>query len=131
MTDDEIEAAIETAREYLADAREDGDWIDLKPLASEVFDKVVGRGERPSMWASRHVAKVLPGKRKRSKEARNIWIVLAIDEVIDRFPDLRRTRNAATEGPSACSIVVEALKRLNIHMEERTIEDIGDKRASQ
>jgi hypothetical protein len=48
----------------------------------------------------------------------------AVDRVCQAF-DVPRTRNAATEAPSGCSIVAEALASLGLHLSEARVAEIA------
>jgi len=62
-------------------------------------------------------------RKKRFKNAeRDLAIAVAISELVDA--GYSPTRNAATEAPSACSLLSDALKGFKINLTERGVEQI-------
>ena len=66
-----------------------------------------------------------PGRSKKDNAYRDMVIVgRLIPPLLDRFDP---TRNAATKGESACSIVSKALARVGMHMSEGAVERVWEK----
>jgi hypothetical protein len=72
-----------------------------------------------------------PVKRRRGRRAnpdRDFWIVVAIEQVIERGFEPTRNREATGAPRSACAIVAEAFKQMGIKLSERGVETIWAKR---
>jgi hypothetical protein len=72
-----------------------------------------------------------PPVRRRGRRAnldRDYWITRAIKAVIERGFDPTRNREATGAAVSACAIVAEALKQMEIKLNERGVETIWSKR---
>jgi hypothetical protein len=65
-------------------------------------------------------------KKRFQNSERDLAIAIAISELMD--VGYSPTRNAATEAPSACSLVSEALvERFDVNLTERSVEQIWQK----
>lgn len=85
-------------------------------LADLVIDAMRGEAKRPT-------------KRGRpANDDRDRVIMLAIDSVIESFPEISATRNEATETISACEIVADVLNDNGLILDSRSVEKIWSKR---
>jgi len=66
------------------------------------------------------------GRNKHANAHRNYYIYEAVSELLER--GFSATRNAATESPSACSIVSEALRRHSIDLSEYGVAKVWNTR---
>ena len=90
---------------------------------------LINRDEDLPPWLGQYLVFVATGKpskrgrRPKGTSARDLAIASVADEISRRY-SLFPTRNVATTTESGCSIVVEALKRLDIEMSESNVNDI-------
>ena len=81
-----------------------------------------------------HICRVLSEKEKSSKRPRfskadrNAWIAAAVETVHERGGFKCTRSHDIVKSDSACSIVTAALERLDVHIPERTVEDIWGSR---
>jgi hypothetical protein len=90
-------------------------------------DRLPGWLQEYVVWAAMYREAQLPMRRRGCDPLANLVRNTVIAQTVDmlafrsRGLQLRPTRNAATAGESACSIVAEALGRLRIHMTEANV----------
>jgi hypothetical protein len=125
------EAAIEYARSTLKP------WVvgkklcgDREPHWSKIFDALVHIEKNSPQWVVDAVRDpLLEAMDKRTKKpsyyTRDVWIACLAVSLTHRHKLYKLTRNDATQGiDSASSIIAEALRRLGVTMNEKTIKGI-------
>ena len=99
--------------------------LDLHRMWCDLAERLMHQGKVLPHWLLQYVIKAArkgqPSKRPGpDNHLRDVAIVMAVENVC-RWTGLPRSRNDATDGPSGCSIVSEALGRLGHRISAKRI----------
>jgi hypothetical protein len=99
--------------------------VDEHQKRCDLAERLMQRGEALPNWLLEYLiekARNGPPSKRRGPDnrLRDLAIAMAVGEAC-RLTKLPRSRNDATDGPSGCSIVSEALKRLGIRLSAKRI----------
>jgi hypothetical protein len=102
-------------------------------VVCKIIRALLEKGQPLPAYLRDFLFNVLDGKKARLKPtkgwdqsanyARNFYIQLLVCELVNYF-GLNRTRNPATDRPSACSLVAEIFSELSAPLSEKTVAEI-------